>query len=44
MIIDVAREIAIYLGIVFGVPMMLFGLFRCWQVFGPVKQSRRWRR
>ena len=45
MLLDVTQEIVIYLGIVvFGVPMMLFGLFRCWQVCRPVKQFRRMRR
>ena len=44
MMIEVMSEIAIYLGIVFGVPIALSGLFRAWQVFRPVKRIRRWRR
>ena len=44
MILECMREAAIYLGIVIGIPCVLFGLFRAWQVFRPVKPFRKIKR
>lgn len=45
MLIECLKESAIYLGIVIGIPCVIFGAFRFWQVFiRPVKPFRRIRR
>lgn len=40
MLIECLREAAIYLGIAIGIPCVIFGLFRFWQVFAAPRFRR----
>ena len=44
MVMECIRESVTFIGIVFGIPGLLFGLFRAWQVFIAPTFRRRKRR